>query len=161
MTYSNRITVEAAEAALKRIAALRAPEGLADRIEAQLRVEARSAVVAPRRSPLAGLFALGWMRMAASAAIALLVAGGGWAVAFQAGQTLEARQGAAPRVVATPAGGGFSTGAAIRTPQTVEGPAVPAAKGNAAPVATGSTGAAKAAAAKKKGRKATASTTAK
>lgn len=63
-----------------------------------------------------------WMRAAAAAAIVLVVAGGGWGV-YQRVERPTAKVIVIP--VAQPAaGGGFSSAGAIRTPQTVKGPAL-------------------------------------
>jgi hypothetical protein len=68
---------ETGEATLRLIAQLPAPEGLEDRVQAQLRV-------APRRARVLSWPAVlrsdsQWMRSAAAAAIVFVVVGGGWA----------------------------------------------------------------------------------
>ena len=106
-----------AEQTLRQIANLPAPEGLEDRIHAALRsVPPRGRVLA---WPAQGLLHRDWMRAAAAAAIAFVVAGGGWGVYLrvqpgQPGKTFVLPQAAAP--------GGFSGAGAIRTPQTLSGP---------------------------------------
>jgi hypothetical protein len=112
-----------AEATLRLIATLPAPEGLADRIQASL-------ISAPRKArvliwPAALRPQAGWMRAAAAAAIVFVVAGGGWGVYsfVQVGQPAGAK--AVPVHVGAPASG-FSSAGAMRTPQTLNGPTVPA-----------------------------------
>jgi hypothetical protein len=107
-----------AEETLRLIASLPAPEGLENRLEAALRS-------APRRGRVFAWPALfqpnrPWPRVAAAAAIALIVVGGGWGVYSR----VERQQAA--KVIVTPApglaAGGFSNSGAIRTPQTLNGP---------------------------------------
>src|SRR5580704_6423005 len=67
-----------AEATLRLIARLEAPDGLEDRVHAKL-------LAAPRRGrvlawPGSFVPAVGWLRAAAAAAIVCVVAGGGWGV---------------------------------------------------------------------------------
>ncbi len=107
-----------AEETLRLIASLPAPEGLEDRIDAALRS-------APRRGRvLAWLTHLQpdrpWLRMAAAAAIAFVVVGGGWGVYFR----VERQQAAKVIVIPArgPATGGFSNAGAIRTPQMLNLP---------------------------------------
>jgi hypothetical protein len=108
------------EDTLRLIANLPAPEGLEDRVYANLRTAQRSA---PRKGrvlawPGAG-FRPGseWMRSAAAAAIVLVVAGGGWGIYTR---VQPAKGIAAPPHVAAPVG--FSSSGAMRTPNTLNGP---------------------------------------
>jgi hypothetical protein len=125
------------EATLRLIATLPAPEGIEERVQSAL-------LSAPRTArmpvwPVALRPQGGWMRAAAAVAIVLVVAGGGWSIysRVQPGQPVGAR--AVPPHVAAPAAG-FSSAGAMRTPQTLNGPVVPA------PVTAGPAGAVKAAA---------------
>jgi hypothetical protein len=109
-----------AEATLRLIARLPAPEGLEERVRAGL------AAAPPRSRILAWPVSLslhsGWMRAAAAAAIVCVVAGGGWAVYSRVERPQPARVIVlAPR---GPAQGGFSSAGAVRTPQTLNGPVV-------------------------------------
>jgi hypothetical protein len=109
------------EETLRLIAGLPAPEGLEERVHAALRRAPRAGRVLawPAALRLEG----GWMRAAAAAAIVAVVAGGGWGVVrhVQPGQT--AGGSAVMPHMAAP--GGFSTGGAMRTPQTLHGPVAP------------------------------------
>lgn len=107
-----------AEETLRLIAGLPVPEGLEDRIDAALRS-------APRRSRVFEWPAhfqpnRPWSRLAAAAAIALVVVGGGWGVYSRVEQQQAAKVVATP--APGPAAGGFSNAGAIRTPQTLNGP---------------------------------------
>lgn len=108
------------------------PAGLPDRVHAALLQAAplplRVRILAWPASVDAGS---GWMRAAAAAAIVFVVAGGGWGV-------YQRVQRPAAKVIVMPAAqpaatGAFSSAGAMRTPQTVKGPAV-AAPAAAAPV---------------------------
>ena len=114
----------AAEETLRLIASLPAPEGLEDRLQVSLRAGLRAA---PRSArilawPVALHPSSGLMRSAAAAAIAFVVAGGGWGVysRVQSGQPAGVVV-LPPRVSAS---GGFSSAGAMRTPQTLNGPVV-------------------------------------
>jgi hypothetical protein len=111
------------EATLHLVTHAPVPEGLEKRVNASL-------ATTPRRGrmlewPIAGAWVSGWMRAAAAAAIVVVVAGGGWGVFRHAQQHPPTKVVAmpAPQVTA-PAAGGFSSAGAVRTPQTVKGPAV-------------------------------------
>jgi len=115
-----------AEATLRLIAALPAPQGLEDRVHAALgaafesgrqQPRARGRVLAWRTPHSSGN---SWMRTAAAAAIALVVAGGGWGVYSRVQQPLPDRITGAPARISAP--GGFGSDGAIRTPQTLTGP---------------------------------------
>ena len=94
------------------------PDGLEERVHAALQTAPRSGRL------LAWPAAAGWVRSAAAAAIVFVVAGGGWGVYRHAQLHQPAKVNAAPAPqVAAPAAGGFSSAGAIRTPQTVKGPA--------------------------------------
>ncbi|HUX45865.1 MAG TPA: hypothetical protein VMV57_14045 [Terracidiphilus sp.] len=123
-----------AEAMLRQLAELPAPEGLEDRVKHALRGHALRGQVlkgAPQIGgaffwPENGLVKPGWrrgpaLRALAAAAIVLIVVGGGWSVA-----TLGPREEAVPRI-ALPhvhAPGGFSSAGAMRTPQTLNPPVI-------------------------------------
>jgi hypothetical protein len=108
-----------ADATLRLIARLPAPEGLEDRVNAGLRAAPRKGrvLVWLGSSPLAG----GWLRAAVAAAIVFVVAGGGWGIysRVQPGQPGRVNGGSHAG-----APGGFSEGGAVRRPQTLVGPAV-------------------------------------
>jgi hypothetical protein len=111
---------ETGEDTLRLIAQLPAPEGIEDRVRAELRA-------APRRArvlswPAALRSDSPWMRSAAAAAIVFVVAGGGWGVYSRVQQPQLARVIVMPPRVAAP--GSFSSAAAIRTPNTLNGPVV-------------------------------------
>ncbi len=104
------------EETLRLVASLPAPEGLEDRIHKVLRSAPRRSVVLSW--PAKNLLRRDWMRAAAAAAIAFVVAGGGWGVYSR----VQHGQPAMPAHVTAP--GGFSGAGAIRTPQTLDGPIV-------------------------------------
>jgi hypothetical protein len=111
-----------AEATLRLIARLPAPEGLADRVHAGL---CASRLSAPRTArifdwPAALRPGSDWMRSAAAAAIVFAVVGGGWGVYSRVQQSQPARVIVMPPHVAAP--GGFSSAGAMRTPNTLNGP---------------------------------------
>jgi hypothetical protein len=116
-----------AEQTLRLIASLPAPQGLSERVYAGLRT-AQAAGPRPARVlawPTALRPSRQWMsstamRSAAAAAIVFVVAGGGWGVYTRVQQSQPARVLVMPPHVAAP--GGFSSGAAIRTPQSPNGP---------------------------------------
>jgi len=104
-----------ADATLRLIAGLPAPEGLEDRVHARLRSAPRSARIIewPSRFRVESP----WMRSAAAAAIAFVVVGGGWGVYSR---VQPAKVIAMPPHLAAP--GGFSNAGAMRTPQTLNRP---------------------------------------
>lgn len=124
----------AGEETLRLIASLPVPTGLEDRMHAALRV-------APERGPRRQIFVAGvarrgrvlawpsaltpqssWMRTVAAAAIVFIVAGGGWGVYTRVQQNQPARVIVMPPRVVMP--GGFSGAGAMRTPETLPGPAL-------------------------------------
>jgi hypothetical protein len=120
--FSNDSGVSEAEETLRLIARLPAPEGLEDRVHAGLLAAPRAGRVIAW--PASNTWAGGWMRSAAAAAIACVIAGGGWGIysRVQPGQSGQSVTGiAGPRVGAP---GGFSQGGAVRRPQTLVGPMV-------------------------------------
>jgi hypothetical protein len=117
-----------AEITLRLIARLPAPEGLEARVQAGLRSAPRHASVLawPARFPVSGE----WLRAAAAAAIVFVVAGGGYGI-YSRVQPGQPTQGA---IVPHAAGAGqFSTGDAMRRPQTLQGPIVKQPVTSAAP----------------------------
>jgi hypothetical protein len=111
-----------AEATLRLIASLPAPEGLEDRVQAGLRAAPRKARILHWPAallPASGL-AGNWMRGAAAAAIVFVVAGGGWGIYSRV------QPSPAVKVIVMPAragaASGFSNAGAMRTPQTLNGP---------------------------------------
>jgi hypothetical protein len=107
-----------AEETLRLIASLPAPEGLEGRIHAALRTAPHEGRLLAWPAPLKQ--GRDWMRTAAAAAIAFVIAGGGWSVYRQVAPLHTGnRITLAPHGVAP---GGFSGAGAIRTPQTLNGP---------------------------------------
>lgn len=118
-----------AEKTLRMIAQLPAPEGLEERVNAALKsqkpgghVLAWPAGAGRSGSTRSGFLLPGFMRVAAAAAIACVVAGGGWGIYARVQQGQSARSIALPHAVSS---GGFSNAGAMRTPQTLVGPAAP------------------------------------
>ena len=118
MNTPDRNAPKSAEATLRLIASLPAPDGLEDRVMAGLKSAPRSARVLHWPSMLQP--AGGWMRGAAAAAIVFVVAGGGWGVYKRVQPTQPARVLVMPP--RTGATAGFSNAGAMRTPQTINGP---------------------------------------
>jgi hypothetical protein len=106
------------EATLHAVTHAPTPEGLEKRVHAALKRAPQQARVLewPGGS-------IGWMRGAAAAAIVMVVAGGGWGV-YRHAQQEAAKAVMAPAVQVAPAAGGFSSAGAMRTPETVKGPAI-------------------------------------
>jgi hypothetical protein len=111
----------AAEDTLRVIASLPAPAGLEDRLRTALRKTPQPARVLAWPTGLKPHS--DWMRSAAAAAIVLVVAGGGWGVYTRVEQNRPAKVIAMPPRIGAP--GGFSGAGAMRTPQTIPGPAAP------------------------------------
>jgi len=101
-----------AEATLRLIASLPAPEGIEDRVLAGLRS-------APPSGRLLKWPGENLLRTAAAAAIVFVVVGGGWGI-YSRVQPASA-VGAPPHVGTS---GGFSNAGAVRVPQTVPSPVV-------------------------------------
>jgi hypothetical protein len=114
---SNLHAAHDAEAALRVIANLPAPQGLEDRVLTGLRTAPRSTRVLSWPSAInpSGH----WLRSVAAAAIVFVVIGGGWGVykRVQPGTAIAAPQRAVPAA-------GFSNAGAVRVPQTVPVPPV-------------------------------------
>jgi hypothetical protein len=113
-----------AEETLRLIATLPAPEGLEDRIENRLEAALRSAPPSGHvlHWPAHIHQDRPWFRVAAAAAIAFVVVGGGWGVYSRVERQQPANVTVSP--APGPAAGGFSNAGAIRTPQTLNGPVV-------------------------------------
>jgi hypothetical protein len=115
-----------AEETLRLIARLPAPAGLEERIHHQLRAAPRMApgearVLAWPTPAMTGSGpGRGWMRAAAAAAIAFVIAGGGWGVYSR----VEPRPLGGMTLAPHGAAGGFAGANAVRTPQTLNGPVV-------------------------------------
>ncbi len=112
------------EDTLRLIASLPAPQGLSDRVQAELRAAPRVGRLLTDRGPLRPPF--GWMysgflRGAAAAAIVGVVAGGGWRIYSRVQPAPSPRVEIVPAPV-SPAGNGFSNAGARRVPQTLDGP---------------------------------------
>lgn len=116
-------TPASVEATLRMIATLPAPAGLEDRVQTALFSAPQTARVLAW--PVAFRPQAGWMRAAAAAAIVFVVAGGGWGVYSRVQPGLQFGAKTVPVRVASPAAG-FSSAGAMRTPQTLNGPVVPA-----------------------------------
>jgi hypothetical protein len=106
-----------ADATLRLIAALPAPDGLEKRVIAGVRSAPRSGRII--RWPQLLNPMENWLRSAAAAAIVFVVIGGGWGV-YSHVQTMNA---IAPPL-STGAAGTFSNAGAVRVPQTVPAPVV-------------------------------------
>lgn len=112
-----------AEKTLRLIAALPAPEGVADRVKHRLHAAPRKAgVISWPTSGNARWTQLSAMRAAAAAAIVFVVAGGAWEV------YTHIRIAPEPAAVAIPqridGSSGLAASGAVRKPQTLEGPVV-------------------------------------
>ncbi len=123
--YAKDLGAGQAEATLRLIARLPAPEGLEDRVHAGLRSAPQRGRVLAWPRALNG----DWMRAAAAAAIVCVIAGGGWGIYSR---VTPGQAGG----IAVPRGSGFSEGGAIRRPQTLQGPVVthPATSGTPKPM---------------------------
>ena len=113
------------EETLRLIAGLAAPAGLEDRVHAALRAAPRRGRVLAWPSNLRPKIGLdsNWVRAAAAAAIVFVVVGGGWGIYTRVQPGQPAKVIAMPPRL--PAAGGFAGAGAIRTPQTLSGPAAP------------------------------------
>jgi hypothetical protein len=109
-----------AEATLRLIAGLPAPQGLEERVRAGLAARAQRGRILAWPAMLR--IENGWIRAAAAAAIVFVVVGGGWGVYSRIQRPQP------PRVIVLaprgPVQGGFSSAGAVRTPQTLNGPVV-------------------------------------
>jgi len=137
-SYSLREDTGPGEDTLRLIANLPVPEGLADRVKANLRMAPAAGKILMWRIPL--IPARGWMytslaRGAAAAAIVCIVAGGGWRIYSHVQPGPSANVIVMP-TPATPAGSGFSTSNATRVPDTLAHPAAPASEVNVVPKAS-------------------------
>ncbi len=108
------------EDTLRLIAGLAAPEGLEQRVRAALRTAPRQGRVLAW--PLTLRADAAWVRATAAAAIVMVVAGGGWGVYSRIQPGQRAKAPLAPARVGTMSG--FSGAGAVRTPQTLQPPAV-------------------------------------
>jgi hypothetical protein len=117
------IAEETTRETLRLLAEAPVPVGMETRLLAKLREQPQPRRVLrwPLRVQLAESAG---MRAAAAALLVALLAGGGWGIAAL---TRPAQQAGASRESVRPAlgGEGFSTAGAMRTPQTLKGPAVP------------------------------------
>lgn len=107
-----------AEATLRLLASLPAPEGLEARVRSALKTKSSVGKVIAWPVPVSP--ARGWLRGAAAAAIVGVIAGGSWGVYSRV------QPGTAPHLVEVPravGSGGFSNAGAMRTPQTLVAPA--------------------------------------
>ncbi len=109
---------------LRLVASLPAPAGIEERVKAGLRVAPiATGVIGWPLTPLRASWAeASYMRAAAAAAIVMVVAGGGWGVFARFGPApIPAAEAVQQRIHE---GGGLSPAGAMRTPKTVEGPAI-------------------------------------
>lgn len=125
---SGAVALHAAEATLRLIATLPAPQGLAERVQLRLAAAPRPARLLAWPAALrsgSNWMQGGWrnssaLRTAAAAAIVFAIAGGGWGVYSRVQPASSAK------VIVMPprsnANSGFSSANAIRTPQTANGP---------------------------------------
>lgn len=120
---AEEIAEETTRETLRLLATMPAPQGLERRLLAKLGEQPQPGRVLrwPWRVQLAES---GWMRAAAAALLVAVLAGGGWGIALL---TRTAQQAGASRESVRPGvgGEGFSTAGAMRTPETLKGPAVP------------------------------------
>jgi len=122
------VTPTPADETLQLIARISAPEGLEERVQAGLRVEASTASGKARilRWPKALRLKNVWMqnlaRAAAAAAIVAVVVGGGWGISSRFHPAMPSSAVAVPPHSGNQ--GGFSSAGAMRTPQTLNGPVV-------------------------------------
>jgi hypothetical protein len=108
----------AGEETLRLLAGLPAPQGLEERVHGALRAAPRESRVLAWPVPLRA--GREWMRAAAAAAIAFVIAGGGWSVYSRVQPHLPL--GGLPPAVHTPVAGGFAGAGLVTTPKTVVGP---------------------------------------
>jgi hypothetical protein len=149
--YGGASEVSEAEKTLRMIAQLPAPEGLEGRVRAVLKAgkpagqvlawpterqavsgsvwsgsSARSGqdrtVQERSRQVHLGQVRSGWLRGAAAAAIVCLIGGGAWGIYARVVPLQSARTIALPHAMSS---SGFSNAGAMRTPQTLVGPAAP------------------------------------
>lgn len=112
--------VASAEATLRLIANLPAPDGLAERIQAGLKASSHQQRVIAWPTPF--LPVGGWVRGAAAAAIVCVVAGGGWTVYTRVQSSPSAaRMYNFPAPPAAPVTGAFSSAGAKRVPDSPNG----------------------------------------
>lgn len=110
---------------LRMIARLPAPQGLEERIQSALQAApATHRVLAWPINSRANGWQTNGLRAAAAAALAFVVVGGGWGVCLYVQPALPSGAHAEPSHLTAPAG--FSSAGAMRTPQTLNGPQVPA-----------------------------------
>jgi|HubBroStandDraft_1064217.scaffolds.fasta_scaffold46227_2 hypothetical protein len=111
-----------AEETLRLIAQLPAPAGLEGRIHHKLRTAAGTGSHEGRvlAWPLPARTGREWMRAVAAAAIAFVIAGGGWGVYSR----VQPRRVGGMTLTPHGAPGGFAGANAVRTPQTLNGPVV-------------------------------------
>jgi hypothetical protein len=108
-----------ADATLRLIASLPAPEGLAERVRGGLHAGTLREGARVLNWPMTARAGIVWLRGAAAAAIVCVVAGGAWWISAKA-PAAGGSAGAAP-VHVRPAGG-FSNASAMHTPDTLNGP---------------------------------------
>jgi hypothetical protein len=122
----NNVGTGEAEETLHLIARLPAPAGLEGRIHHSLRTAPRAMshegrmLAWPLPASMGGAAGREWMRAAAAAAIAFVIAGGGWGVYSR----VEPRPAGPLMLTPHAAPGGFAGANAVRTPDTINGPVV-------------------------------------
>lgn len=108
-----------ADATLRLIASLPAPEGLAERVRGGLHAGTLREGARVLNWPMTARAGIVWLRGAAAAAIVCVVAGGAWWISAKA----PAAGGSAVAVpVHVRQAGGFSNASAMHTPDTLNGP---------------------------------------
>lgn len=115
--FSSSPDLDALDATLRSMAALRPPAGLEARLLASLQPERGQVIEFPHAQTARG----NGLRAMAAAILVSVVLGGGWGIVSRVPQ-------AAPvgRAAPLPTQGGFSNAGAIRAPQTLVGPEAPA-----------------------------------
>jgi len=112
--------VQKAEETLRMIARASAPDGLVNRVQANLRNAPRTSVVMSWRAGFNGWMYSPALRGAAAVAIVCVVAGGGWRIYSHVPPAPTAK------VIETPArvgsSGAFSNAGAMHKPDTLNGP---------------------------------------
>jgi hypothetical protein len=108
-----------ADATLRLIASLPAPEGLAERVRGGLHAGTVREGARVLNWPMSARNGIGWLRGVAAAAIVCVVAGGAWLISAKA--PAAGGSAVAAPVHVRPAGG-FSNASAMHTPDTLKGP---------------------------------------
>jgi hypothetical protein len=126
-TGNNSTEPGEADATLRLIAELPAPDGLSERVKGRLQAKSVEAARGggrllewPTRASAGHGQLQNWMRSAAAAAIVGVVSGGAWWIYASVAPAGGGSAVAAP--VSVHRAGGFTTAGAMRTPETLKGP---------------------------------------